>query len=775
MDDNIGAWLGTPPERPEEAQDVSMNDVGNDSDVSAPAISPQPSSKADSDMQEITNGVEQSAIEPENDDAEADVEADTESADGPQQDEEVEVVAERSVSPARQEGLEIVIPELDDDERDEYQYLPDHFTVKKVYHTYPGAKCLVKLASGEVEMLDRSTMVQEYHDGKLALNKYQSDRNKKTIDARKIPEMNEEGYINWNKFKVSDSESQAAETYRFSRRRRSRRNYAGQDLTQDGPASSNEGMDAFLDDSDDARPSGRRSGRLQQSARTYYYHQKELRSELRDLGSDSDVVEIKRRGRPSKKAQPPRRGPTSRAQRAQYKESSEERYSPDGARRSERTRRLPMRSMLEKQEDDLSSQSEKDLGPKVVATKEFFPKVSVNDAFRRRHQQECSTCYYAGDNDQKGPLVFCQGCTNSYHKTCLGPRGSREHLVTKVGDQLFVLQCRKCIGVLKEKDANAPHYGKCTGCDKINGLSRPLRRRIGTRQEQIQREENGGIDPITITQKVRNSSQGIDLARVKEVDSAFVKYKGLGFEDAIWEKPPGYADTDRFLDFKEAYEDFVKKRYMSIPPQSTLRRRLADIRALDFETKLIKKEQPPIMTGGKIMGYQLEGHNWLYYQWYRQHNAILADEMGLGKTIQLIALMATLIHEHKCWPFLIVVPNSTCPNWRREIKKWIPSLRAVCYYGSSAARKLTHDYELFPKDPDDEPGQKRDKREVKEIKAHIVIASYESIVEKTTANSLKRVPWQGLIMDEGQRLKNDKNLVYDALAQLNFKYKVLMT
>ena len=32
----------------------------------------------------------------------------------------------------------------------------------------------------------------------------------------------------------------------------------------------------------------------------------------------------------------------------------------------------------------------------------------------------------------------------SYHHRCLGPRDSREHLVTKIGDQDFVLQCRRC-------------------------------------------------------------------------------------------------------------------------------------------------------------------------------------------------------------------------------------------------------------------------------------------------------------------------------------------
>ena len=106
----------------------------------------------------------------------------------------------------------------------------------------------------------------------------------------------------------------------------------------------------------------------------------------------------------------------------------------------------------------------------------------------------------------------------------------------------------------------------------------------------------------------------------------------------------------------------------------------------------------------------------------------------------------------------------------------MPSLRVVTYYGSSVARKLTHDYELFPKD-DKVSGENRSskKKEYKDIRAHIVIASYESVVEEKTRQSLMRVPWQGLVVDEGQRLKNEKNQLYEWLSKFRFPFKVLLT
>ena len=697
--------------------------------------------------------------------------------------------------------------------------------------------------------------------------------------------------------------------------------------------------------SDTSEPTGRRSSRLTGKRRSNYFQ-----NELIELDDDSDTQKRTRRNTRLTENQRTRSSAraisakTTTRRKAARADSSPEPEATN-ARRSERTRTQPRRSMRERQEDEISVHSEEEVGPKVVGAKEIFHRVPENDPFRKRHVQECESCSFSGDSADKGPLIFCQGCTVSYHKVCLRGRSVRDHLVTKVGESLFVLQCSRCIGVAHENKEMHPHYGTCTGCNELGPLSQPLRAKITTKQEQQQREENGGKDPITIvdpsfinnaanvlfrccqckrvwhmhhlpdrktatseqdeeeeeslddeqlaqkrwdlyhrswtckdcienqsqidtivawrpvnidtyqpgvspeaipelqkeylvkwkaqsylrtkwmpgdwvfglatyqristfnkkpesrlpklttkdaipeeflridivfdvryTSVVRNTTKEIDIARVKEVDMAFVKYKGLGFEDAIWEQPPKWTDTERFNDYKIAYEDYVLKLHVSIPPQSTLRRHLITVRNQDFEQQLMKKTQPSAMTGGQVMQYQMEGLNWLYYQWFVNQNAILADEMGLGKTIQLIAFFALMIQDHKCWPFLVVVPNSTCPNWRREIKTWAPSLRVVTYYGSSAARKLIHDYELFPKTKEEGQSGSKKRAEVKDIKAHIVITSYESIVEEKTRQSLMRVPWQGLVVDEGQRLKNEKNQLYECLSKyFRFPFKVLLT
>lgn len=121
-----------------------------------------------------------------------------------------------------------------------------------------------------------------------------------------------------------------------------------------------------------------------------------------------------------------------------------------------------------------------------------------------------------------------------------------------------------------------------------------------------------------------------------------------------------------------------------------------------------------------------------------------------------------LTNPNKCWPFLVVVPNSTCPNWRREIKKWAPSLRVVAYYGSRQARDTAMQYELYPDKCSD-------------MRAHVVITSYDAPVDENSRSFFKKIKWAGLIVDEGQRLKNDKNLLYGALSALNVPFRVLLT
>ncbi|KAJ5482847.1 hypothetical protein N7539_006293 [Penicillium diatomitis] len=631
--------------------------------------------------------------------------------------------------------------------------------------------------------------------------------------------------------------------------------------------------------------------------------------------SSSEEEEVESGNELARRYSTRRRG-VVRAGRRVIKSSQDEDEDDSSARvvsRSTRNRRSGRRNLRERLEDDLSEAgSEAPKQKKYSGAREAFPELPRDDEFRLRHFASCSTCNLYEDDDVRGPLVFCQGCTSSYHQQCLGPRSSREHLVTKIDEKYFVLQCRRCLGISHQRHDVAPHLGRCAVCRKDGAMSQPLKERLSSKEEQQQRLANGGEDPITSVDMARINNvdevlfrcascqrafhfehlktddmqdttelvthftthwqchectnapgdvEGLvawrleekpagatklpsaelipevdkqylikwkqksyfrttwmpgdwvwgttsllmrrafyrspkarepiwtteeaiseddlrvdivfdvnfssetspeDFDKPEQVERAYVKYKGLGYEDSVWESPPNITDTARWEDFKVAFQDWLNREAISPPDRQVMNNHLASTRRLNFEKDLVLNTQPEMIRGGQLMDYQLDGVNWLYYMFLKQQNAILADDMGLGKTVQVISLFATLIQKHSCWPFLVIAPNATVPNWRREIKRWAPDMQVVTYFGSAFARQMAHDYEMFS-------------QHGKDLRCHVVIASYESMLDQEAEKVLKKVDWAGLVVDEGQRLKNDKSQLYGRLSGINFDFKALLT
>lgn len=86
----------------------------------------------------------------------------------------------------------------------------------------------------------------------------------------------------------------------------------------------------------------------------------------------------------------------------------------------------------------------------------------------------------------------------------------------------------------------------------------------------------------------------------------------------------------------------------------------------------------------------------------------------------------------------------------------------VTYHGGKEPQELAYKYELFPDD-------------CKQMKAHVVIMSYDSAADPRTKPLFKSVNWAGLVVDEGQRLKNDQNLLYVALRSMKIPFRLLLT
>lgn len=663
----------------------------------------------------------------------------------------------------------------------------------------------------------------------------------------------------------------------------------------------------------------------------------------------SDIVQTKRR-----RLKKLSRRPGTLTARPRLRDDSDIEFEPRRRRssRANKTDKVMADAYLGDDDDIYYVDEEKTpAAPRVVGMREIFQQ-SASQEFKQAHRPVCDSCGY-GDDRNKGALIPCQGCSNSYHKACIGIRSTRDHVVTKVAPDSFVLQCRYCACVYKKKDPRAPSHDMCQGCNNKNPSCAPFSQRKSAKEEEQLRLANDGVDPITPVEpdlvdnadnvlfrcsrchrgwhyehlphptKTRDPAvndplnlrkhrleeyqitwyckecqdteedkidrivawrpkdrksyipgQGLtdfdedsleyllkwesksynhclwmpgawvfgvvkstmrvafikrtfgdipdgapdgerqaadsllrwtekeaihdvwitpdiildvhyaprsredekryraksrkdkfedDLSRVFHVVKIFVKFEGLGYDEAVWDTPPT-PDMEAIYDaFLDAYREYLNGKHFQPEPWREMKQRIDEFRQLEFEEAIQVKEQPKGLRRGKLMKYQIDGLNWILYNYRHGGSVILADEMGLGKTIQVVALLSSLIQDQpRIWPFLIVVPNATCPNWRREIKKWAPDLRVVAYYGGRVSQKLALDYELFPSGSRD-------------LKAHVVIMSYDSAKDSGTRNRFSTIKWAGLIVDEAQALKNDERGLYRALEAMRIPFKLLLT
>jgi len=129
-----------------------------------------------------------------------------------------------------------------------------------------------------------------------------------------------------------------------------------------------------------------------------------------------------------------------------------------------------------------------------------------------------------------------------------------------------------------------------------------------------------------------------------------------------------------------------------------------------------------------LYGYQKDGVHFLNLIAQQGLGCILGDEMGLGKTVQAIALM---LAEHSAGrsPTLVVAPATLLENWRRELIQFAPRFSVIVHAGSSRAGIASR---LMGVD--------------------VVITSYDVAIRDEPM--LSTLPWNLLVLDEAQNIKN---------------------
>ena len=236
----------------------------------------------------------------------------------------------------------------------------------------------------------------------------------------------------------------------------------------------------------------RRSSRRTSKTEVFNFGSSDDDDDDDESDDDSEVIQSRRRGLKRKRVIPSRLGHDSGSSSMRQK-----RIKTTASRHSQRATRA-QKSMAEVGEGEIyrsDSDVPRKIVPKFSSAKEIFQDLAQYHPFSIRHCRSCETCGGAGGGAH-GPLVFCQGCSLAYHRTCIGHRGSRDHLVTKINEDDYVLQCRRCIGLQRKKESTAPDQGMCQVCREIGPACVPFKERKTPVQEQKERDDNHGVDPV---------------------------------------------------------------------------------------------------------------------------------------------------------------------------------------------------------------------------------------------------------------------------------------
>lgn len=179
------------------------------------------------------------------------------------------------------------------------------------------------------------------------------------------------------------------------------------------------------------------------------------------------------------------------------------------------------------------------------------------------------------------------------------------------------------------------------------------------------------------------------------------------------------------------------------------------IRDVSFASRIEKLQNPdfekdyvPDSLKGILREYQKAGAAWIGMLYSNQFGGILADDMGLGKTLQVISFL--LVEHTGC--SLIVCPASLVYNWKHELERFAPSLKADMVTGNVQQRKEVLD-------------------RWKEV--DVLITSYDLLRRDIT--DYQELHFFCEVIDEAQYIKNHGTQAARAVKQVQTGFRLALT
>jgi ERCC4-related helicase len=183
-------------------------------------------------------------------------------------------------------------------------------------------------------------------------------------------------------------------------------------------------------------------------------------------------------------------------------------------------------------------------------------------------------------------------------------------------------------------------------------------------------------------------------------------------------------------------EEFIQQRLLQERLRATVEAIRKDPANHPLRTSLLK---------ATLLPYQLDGIAFAA----GAGRAVLADDMGLGKTIQGVGAAEFLAREAEIKKVLIICPASLKSQWRAEIHRFCD--RTVQLVGGSTAeRGQMYANECF-----------------------FTVCNYEQVLRDIL--SIENIPWDMIILDEGQRIKNWQAKTSNVVKSLRSRFALVLS
>jgi hypothetical protein len=194
------------------------------------------------------------------------------------------------------------------------------------------------------------------------------------------------------------------------------------------------------------------------------------------------------------------------------------------------------------------------------------------------------------------------------------------------------------------------------------------------------------------------------------------------------------------------------KAFDGLPVEFSMSDQLLQIRSQMLGLTALAPSPIPKEIKAEFRPYQSEGVFWLERLRLMYLNGILADDMGLGKTLQAIAAITQNHILNKNSRSLIVCPTSLLYNWKEELNKFNPKLRAIVIDGIPNQRKKLLE---------------------KMGEFDVVITSY-TLLQKDI-ETYAQVPFSYAVLDEAQHIKNRGTRNAKSVKMIQASHRLILT